>query len=244
VAPHCARNDSHKWPSCPLHRLRPQEHAALNNAGSHPFPAKAGSAAWAIASFFHASDVLRLLLGHAFAESLKGALLADSPEVAGGGRLPVRSHVQTDFPRQNGGMGFGLTGALAGANRRRGRPMPDQQELQLVVTLVDQASAGLRAIKGELQQTGASGADKLKQGAEDVEKHSKNIGENTRKIHEGINEALRDITKFASQVTGLPLREFTKIAGEATKGVGGFTVAMGAVPPLLYELNNLVGEFA
>jgi hypothetical protein len=45
-------------------------------------------------------------------------LLADSPEVAGGGRLPVRRHVQTEFPRQNGGVGFGLTGALAGRPSR------------------------------------------------------------------------------------------------------------------------------
>jgi hypothetical protein len=68
----------------------------------------------------HASDVLRLLLGHAFADSLNDAFLADPPEVTGNSRLPIRRHIQTDFPRENGGMGFGLVGALAGSMDRRG----------------------------------------------------------------------------------------------------------------------------
>jgi hypothetical protein len=42
------------------------------------------------------------------------ALFADSPKITGSGRLPVGRHVQPDFAGENGGVAFGLVGALAG----------------------------------------------------------------------------------------------------------------------------------
>jgi hypothetical protein len=66
--------------------------------------------------------------------------------------------------------------------------MADQEQLQLVVTFVDQASAGLRALRNELQQTSTTGGDKLKRDAEEIEKRANGLGEHTRKLREGISE--------------------------------------------------------
>src|SRR6516164_230806 len=122
--------------------------------------------------------------------------------------------------------------------------MADDQELKLTVSLVDNATPGLLKLKDALQQIGASGTEKFKRDVDDIEKKSKQIGEHTGKIHEGVNEAVKGIGKFASSVSGLPLGEFAKLSWEATKGIGGFAAAMGGIPLLFGEVNELLGQFA
>jgi uncharacterized protein YoxC len=120
----------------------------------------------------------------------------------------------------------------------------DEQELQLVVSLVDEATPGLLKLKGALQETANAGMEKFKRDVEDIEKKSKSVGEHTGRIVGGINEASKSLAKFASQVSGLPIAEFAKVSGEATRGAGGFAVALGSIPPIIYELNESVKEFA
>ena len=58
-------------------------------------------------------DVVGGLPGDTLAHGLNDALLADAPEISRSGRLPVRSHVESDFLRENGGVGFELGTRLA-----------------------------------------------------------------------------------------------------------------------------------
>jgi uncharacterized protein (TIGR02594 family) len=123
--------------------------------------------------------------------------------------------------------------------------MPEEtQELQLVATLVDQATPALLKLKGLLQDVSVSGLEKFKRDVEEIEKKHKQVAEHTGKIHEGVEEALRGITKFASQVTGLPIAEFTKLTGEATKGIAGIAAGLASIPFLLHEVNESLNEFS
>jgi hypothetical protein len=63
-------------------------------------------------------------------------------------------------------------------------------------------------LRQELQQAGNLGADKLKQGADEVEKHAKRIGEHSKELTKEISAAVRELGRFTSGVTGLPLTEF------------------------------------
>jgi uncharacterized protein (TIGR02594 family) len=104
--------------------------------------------------------------------------------------------------------------------------MPEQQELQLVLSAVDNATPKLSAFKREFEDWGKS---------------SKRA---TDQISTGVSGALKEINKFAGSVTGLPLGQFARIAEEATKGIGGFTTALALVPAALWEANNALKEFS
>jgi hypothetical protein len=122
--------------------------------------------------------------------------------------------------------------------------MPEEQELQLKVTLVDQATPFLRQLRQELVQMGNVGGDKLKDLVDQLEQRHRKVGEHTKGLTSEVNAALRELGKFAGGITGLPLNEFGRTVTELTGGIGGFTTALAAMPAMLREIGETLNQFS
>jgi hypothetical protein len=65
--------------------------------GSQPFPGQRRLGGFGHSLLFHARDLLRRLIGNAFADGAGNTLLADTPELTRGSGLPVCGHVEHDL---------------------------------------------------------------------------------------------------------------------------------------------------
>jgi hypothetical protein len=123
--------------------------------------------------------------------------------------------------------------------------MADEQELKLSVSFVDNATPGLLKLKQTLQEIGGGDVfGKIARDVQQLEQHAAKVQVSGKKVHEGITESTKELAKFASQISGLPLAEFGKLAGDATRSVGGLSLAIAALPALFLETNETFKQFA
>jgi len=123
--------------------------------------------------------------------------------------------------------------------------MPTEQELQLIVKLTDQATPGLRALKQEIANLGQGGDfAKLNEVVNHIAAQHGKMGEHAKGLTTEINAAVRELGKFASGITGLPLGEFGRSVSEMTGGIGGFATGLAALPGVLLEVVEAINSFA
>lgn len=119
----------------------------------------------------------------------------------------------------------------------------ESQELKLIVTLVDNATPGLLKLKQAVQQTIGGGTDAFKSQVDEVGRHVQRLGDEHRKIREGIGGATKDLVNFASQMTNLPIADFARLAGSAALGFGGIATALAGIPLVLREMEERLDAF-